>query len=66
MPSDDFIDLLKRPIRAPSFAGAEHSFFRVLQRELEERGAKVTWYEGWLSTIIVRLYSCPRYSARYF
>lgn len=28
--------------------GAEHSFFRVLQRELEERGAKVTWYEGLL------------------
>jgi hypothetical protein len=25
---------------------AEHSFFRVLQRELEERGANVTWYEG--------------------
>lgn len=28
--------------------GAEHTFFRVLQRELEERGAKVTWYEGLL------------------
>jgi len=26
--------------------GGEHSFFRVLQRELEERGANVTWYEG--------------------
>lgn len=43
---DDFIDILKVLIRAPSVVGAEHSFFRVLQRELEERGAKVTWYEG--------------------
>ena len=48
MPSDDFIDLLKLLIRAPSVVGAEHSFFRVLQRELEERGANVTWYEGLL------------------
>lgn len=45
---DDFIDLLKVLIREPSVVGAEHSFFRVLQRELEERGAKVTWYEGLL------------------
>jgi len=45
---DDFIDLLKTLIRRPSVVGAEHSFFRVLQRELEERGAKVTWYEGLL------------------
>lgn len=41
-----FIDLLTSLIRTPSVVGAEHSFFRVLQRELEERGAKVTWYEG--------------------
>ncbi len=33
-------------MRSPSVVGAEHSFFRVLQRELEERGADVTWYEG--------------------
>jgi putative aminopeptidase FrvX len=33
-------------MRSPSVVGAEHSFFRVLQRELEERGAQVTWYEG--------------------
>lgn len=33
-------------MRSPSVVGAEHSFFRVLQRELEERGANVTWYEG--------------------
>lgn len=46
MVNEEFIDLLKRLIRAPSVVGAEHSFFRVLQRELEERGAHVTWYEG--------------------
>lgn len=45
---DEFIDLLKVLIREPSVVGAEHSFFRALQRELEERGAKVTWYEGLL------------------
>lgn len=45
---DEFIDLLKVLIREPSVTGAEHSFFRALQRELEERGAKVTWYEGLL------------------
>lgn len=48
MLSNDFIDLLKLMIRQPSVVGSEHSFFRVLQRELEERGAKVTWYEGLL------------------
>ncbi|MBM6550154.1 peptidase M42 [Marinomonas ostreistagni] len=46
MPNNEFIDILKLLIRQPSVVGAEHSFFRVLQRELEERGAKVTWYEG--------------------
>ncbi|MDT8318622.1 MAG: peptidase M42 [bacterium] len=46
--SNEFIDLLKAIIRHPSVVGAEHSFFRVLQRELEERGAHVTWYEGLL------------------
>jgi hypothetical protein len=48
MLSNEFIDLLKAVIRQPSVVGAEHSFFRVLQRELEERGAHVTWYEGLL------------------
>lgn len=42
----DFISLLALLMRSPSVVGAEHSFFRVLQRELEERGAKVTLYEG--------------------
>jgi putative aminopeptidase FrvX len=43
---DGFVSLLSALIRSPSVVGAEHSFFRVLQRELEERGARVTWYEG--------------------
>ncbi|WP_245792368.1 peptidase M42 [Teredinibacter waterburyi] len=42
------LELLHILIRSPSVVGAEHSFFRVLQRELEERGAQVTWYEGLL------------------
>lgn len=41
-----FQDVLNTLIRSPSVVGAEHAFFRVLQRELEERGAEVTWYEG--------------------
>jgi putative aminopeptidase FrvX len=48
MLNPEFLDLLKSLVRHPSVVGAEHSFFRVLQRELEERGAKVTWYEGLL------------------
>jgi len=43
-----FIELLAQLMRNPSVVGAEHSFFRTLQRELEERGAQVTWYEGLL------------------
>ena len=45
---ESFVDILKELIRHPSVVGAEHSFFRVLQRMLEERDAKVTWYEGLL------------------
>lgn len=45
---ESFIELLRTLMRSPSVTGAEHSFFRVLQRELEERGANVTWYEGLL------------------
>ncbi len=45
---EQFIDLLKVLVRQPSVVGAEHSFFRVLQRELEERNAQVSWYEGLL------------------
>lgn len=43
---DAYLGLLSSLIRSPSVVGSEHSFFRVLQRELEERGANVTWYEG--------------------
>jgi hypothetical protein len=43
-----FIALLASLLRQPSVVGAEHAFFRCLQRELEERAAKVTWYEGLL------------------
>jgi putative aminopeptidase FrvX len=46
--SASFTDILKMLVRTPSVVGAEHSFFRVLQRELEERGARVNWYEGLL------------------
>ena len=42
------VDVLKSLIRCPSVVGHEHAFFRVLQRELEDRGARVTWYEGLL------------------
>jgi putative aminopeptidase FrvX len=42
----DLLDTLKLLIRHPSVVSAEHSFFRVLQRELEEIGVTVTWYEG--------------------
>ncbi|MEX1039856.1 MAG: peptidase M42 [Pirellulaceae bacterium] len=45
---EDFLDLLKQLIRHPSVVGSEHSFFRTLQRELDETGAKVTLYEGLL------------------
>lgn len=44
----EFVSILATLIREPSVVGAEHSFFRTLQRELEERGARVTWYEGLL------------------
>jgi hypothetical protein len=43
---NSYFELLNSLIRSPSVVGAEHSFFRVLQRELEERGARVSWYEG--------------------
>lgn len=48
MEFDRFTDTLKELIRQPSVVGAEHAFFRVLQRALEERGAQVYWYEGLL------------------
>ncbi|MEM7531853.1 MAG: peptidase M42 [Chloroflexota bacterium] len=44
----NFVDILKTLVRQPSVVGAEHAFFRVIQRELEELGVTVTWYEGLL------------------
>ena len=46
--ADSFLALLVTLLRTPAVVGCEHSFFRALQRELEERGAAVTWYEGLL------------------
>lgn len=43
---DEFLDILKPLIREPSVVGNEHSFFRVLRRELEEVGARVAYYNG--------------------
>lgn len=43
-----FTNLCSLLLRQPSVVGAEHAFFRLLARELEERGARVTWYEGLL------------------
>ncbi|MCW1913535.1 hypothetical protein OJ996_08115 [Luteolibacter sp. GHJ8] len=45
---DDFLDLLRNLVREPSVTGAEDSFFRVLTRELQELGVKLTYYQGLL------------------
>lgn len=39
---ESYLDLLKLLVREPSVVGAEEPFFRVLHRELEARGARVT------------------------
>lgn len=44
----NFLQILSSLMRCPSVVGAEHSFMRILQRELEARGANVIWYEGLL------------------
>lgn len=41
-----FLDILKQLIRTPSVVGAEHSFFLVLKRELDEIGIQTTLHEG--------------------
>lgn len=43
---EDFLDILKPLIREPAVVGHEDSFFRVLQRELEEMGLNVQRYHG--------------------
>lgn len=45
---EEFLDILKQLVRHPAVVGSEHSFFRYLQRELDETHAKVTLYEGLL------------------
>ncbi len=44
----DFLDLLKQLIRQPAVVGAEHSFYQVLKRELDEVGVRVSMFEGLL------------------
>lgn len=44
----ELLDTLRQLVRQPSVTSAEHPFLRVLQRELEEAGARVRWYEGLL------------------
>lgn len=45
----EFLDILKPLIREPSVIGHEHSFFRVLRRELEELGVPVLAFNGVLA-----------------
>ncbi len=42
----EFFSLLHALIREPSVVGCEDAFFRTLRRELEEVGAKVSYYQG--------------------
>jgi putative aminopeptidase FrvX len=44
----DFLDLLKQLIRQPAVVGAEHAFYQVLKRELDEIGVRVSMFEGLL------------------
>ncbi|QDU95785.1 zinc-binding metallopeptidase family protein [Lignipirellula cremea] len=46
---DGFLDTLRGLIREPSVVGTEDSFFRVIRRELEEVGARVSYYQGVLT-----------------
>ncbi len=43
---DYFYDILKQLIRTPSVVGAEHNFFMVIKRELEEIGVGVEYFDG--------------------
>jgi putative aminopeptidase FrvX len=44
----EFYEILNLLIHYPSVVGEEAPFFRALQRELEELGVTVSWYEGLL------------------
>jgi putative aminopeptidase FrvX len=43
---EKFYDILKQLIRVPSVVGAEHPFFMVVKRELEELDVNVEYYDG--------------------
>jgi len=43
---EKFYDILKQLIRVPSVVGAEHPFFMMVKRELEEIGISVEYYDG--------------------
>ncbi len=43
-----FLDYLKLLVRQPSVVGYEEPFFRLIQRELEELGVKISRYQGLL------------------
>lgn len=43
---EKFYDVLKQLIRVPSVVGAEHPFFMMVKRELEEIGIAVEYYDG--------------------
>ncbi len=43
---DDFLTTLQMLVREPSVVGTEDSFFRVIRRELEEVGVRVSSYQG--------------------
>jgi putative aminopeptidase FrvX len=43
---NDFLNILHTLIREPSVVGCEDAFFRALQRELEEVGATIEYYQG--------------------
>jgi putative aminopeptidase FrvX len=43
---EKFYDILKQLIRTPSVVGAEHPFFILVKRELEELNIEVEYYDG--------------------
>tara|TARA_R110002012_G_scaffold66476_6_gene173615 strand:+ start:27770 stop:28855 length:1086 start_codon:yes stop_codon:yes gene_type:complete len=43
-----FLDYLKLLVRQPSVVGYEEPFFRLIRRELEEMGIKISLYQGLL------------------
>jgi putative aminopeptidase FrvX len=45
---EGFLTTLQMLIREPSVVGVEDSFFRVVRRELEEVGARVSYFQGLL------------------